>query len=242
MLGVSQQCSGGDDDGGTNFDPHFRYLVSPNALTLFSSLPSISLLGTTIGGRYCHCYMHGRGGGDCRSPLYSTHSHTIIPLPSSLSKSIQTERSRLFSRGIFHYDQTFTRVIIMDLPSLPSHLFCPISLSTRCCNKESHLQQRRSLHVLHVSPTYQSTYPIFTLPFPFNFAAGRPTHCDCEPRLAADCSVTHDTPLFLLFLPPTNGRTDHGRRGASEINESERRGEINLIKRDFISTDFLANV
>ena len=118
----SELVTGG---GGTNFDPHFRYLVSPNALTLFPPLPSISLLGTTIGGRYCHCYMHGRGGGDCRSPLYSTHSHTIIPLPSSLSKSIQTERSRLFSRGIFHYDQTFTRVIIMYLPSLPFSPFLP---------------------------------------------------------------------------------------------------------------------
>ena len=175
----SELVTGG---GGTNFDPHFRYLVSPNALTLFSSLPSISLLGTTIGGRYCHCYMHGRGGGDCRSPLYSTHSHTIIPLPSSLSKSIQTERSRLFSRGIFHYDQTFTRVIIMDLPSLSlSHLFCPISLSTRCCNKESHLQQRRSLHVL---PTH--------LPTPYSPSLPPPSHSILPPADQPTVTVSRD--------------------------------------------------
>ena len=177
----SELVTGG---GGTNFDPHFRYLVSPNALTLFSSLPSISLLGTTIGGRYCHCYMHGRG--DCRSPLYSTHSHTIIPLPSSLSKSIQTERSRLFSRGIFHYDQTFTRVIIMDLPSLP---FSPFFARFRyqhvvvtrnpICSSAGH-----SMSSMSLLPTQ--------LPTPYSPSLPPPSHSILPPADQPTVTVSRD--------------------------------------------------
>ena len=148
-----------------------------------SILPSISLLGTTIGGRYCHCYMHGRGGGDCRSPLYSTHSHTIIPLPSflpSFPPSLLRSPNLFRQKEADYFPRYFSlrpniRVIIMDL--LLSHLFCPISLSTRCCNKESHLQQRRSLHVL---------------PTPYSPSLPAPSHSILPPADQPTVTVSRD--------------------------------------------------
>ena len=197
---------------------------------LLLPLPSISLLGTTIGGRYCHCYMHG-GRLLQIAPLFNTLAHNNPP-----SSQIYSDRKKQIIFPRYFSLRPNIRVIIMDLLSSPFlTFFCQISLSTRC-NKEFHLQRRSlSIQPLHTPTPYAAPF------HPIQFRR-LPTHCDCELRLAADCSVTHDTPLFLVPpLSPTDKRTD-GRLDEGAKSMREKRGEINLIKRDFISTDFLANV
>ena len=163
------------------------------------------------------------------APLFNTLAHNNPP--SFLPFQIYSDRKKqiIFPRYFSLRPNIHSRHNNgppLSLSSLPSHLFCPISLSTRCCNKESHLQQRRSLHVLptHLPTPYSPSLP--PSPFPFNFAAGRPTHCDCEPRLAADCSVTHDTPLFLSSSSFSHQQTDRRTTdGGGRAKSMRERGE-----------------
>ena len=148
------------------------------------------------------------------APLFNTLAHNNPPssflLPSAAQIYSDRKKQIIFPR--YFSLRPNIRVIIIDL--LLSSPFLTFFARFRY----QHVVTRNSICCLCLSiqPLHTPTYPPHKQPPSHSISP--PTHCDCEPRLAADCSVTHDTPLFLV--PPLSP-TDKPTR-AKSMREKER--------------------